>query len=215
MSGVGRAPFESSSAGSTASSSSTSSISATSASTAAGPRSCGASCSCSARPWPCCPTIPMLDRGRAGRAVPHRLHRPARRAVADRGRGGPGRDGRDARGGGRPRDARGDRPRGRPSGVRVPLPCQPRRHLRAGAGVRRRGGGAGGGRRVRRRARGRGYPHPCRAGATAFEMVDDGRIIAANGVDPAAVAAARTASGCAASGSVPRRSGLAIAAANA
>ena len=80
---------------------------ATSASSAAGPGRCGASCSCSARPWPCCPTTRSGPR-RPGRAVPYRLHRPAGRALADRGGGRLVEPGERAGGGGGARGARGD-----------------------------------------------------------------------------------------------------------
>ena len=127
----------------TRSSSSTSSTSATSASTAAGPRSCGASCSCSGRPSRCCPMIAMLDlvvlveQFRTGcidlPGEPWLIE-----AVAGLVEEGEAPEEVAAR-----ETARGDRARGRSSGIRVPLPCQPRRHLRARAGLCRRGGGPG------------------------------------------------------------------------
>ena len=153
---------------------------------------CGASCSCSAPAVVVLPYDPDAGSGRAGRAVPHRLHRPARRALADRGGGGPGRAGRE-----RPRRSPFARCARRPASRSGGSSSSCRYHASPGGTTEQvhvyvaEVAAPERGRRIRRRARGRGHPHPSSLPAErAFAMVRGRPDHRRQRRDPAALAAA-------------------------
>ena len=147
---------------------------ATSASTAAGPAPLRRELLVQRAAVAVLPYDPGPGPGRAGRAVPRRLPRPAGRALADGGGGRPRRAGRGAGGRRGARGARGDRAGGRAAGLRLPLPGEPGRHVRARRRVRGRGAAPRPGGMFGVAARGRGHPHPRRCPPNGVRMVAEG-----------------------------------------